>query len=153
MNATRIVEWSRRGGVRRRKLAQVILVLLFSFDLPPDVKVGEGVTFLHNCLGTVISPVVELGDGCMVYQNVTIGDAEMYRGGVLPERPRRSSSAKAPPSAAAQRFSAAMGNSLSARELSWVPMRCCWSLPVITRFGLALPHVVCAGSHNDEMAG
>ena len=81
LNATRIVEWSRKGGMRRRKFAQFLLVLLFSFDLPPEVEVGKNVVFLHNCVGTVISPVAVLGDGCLIFQNVTIGNAEMYRGG------------------------------------------------------------------------
>ena len=79
--ASKIVQWSRRGGVLRRKLAQVICVLCFSFDIPPSVEVGENVEFLHNGLGTVIHPKTRICDGAMICQNVTIGYAQAIRGG------------------------------------------------------------------------
>ena len=37
------------------------------------------VEFLHNGIGTVIYPHATIGDGSMTCQNVTIGDATLYR--------------------------------------------------------------------------
>lgn len=84
LNANNIVAWSRKGGRLRRRVAQVLLILLFSFDLPPEVEVGTGVVFLHNCLGSVIHPKTVIRDGALICQGVTIGDANMHHG---PHRP------------------------------------------------------------------
>ena len=78
--AARIAAWSRRGGAYRRRFAQALLVLLFGFDLPPGVEVGCGVEFLHNGIGTVIHPTTVIGDGVVICQNVTIGDATNWAG-------------------------------------------------------------------------
>lgn len=78
--AAKIVAWSRRGGVNRRRFVQVLLILLFGFDLPPQVEVGHGVEFLHNGLGTVIHPKTILKDGSLICQIVTIGDATCWPG-------------------------------------------------------------------------
>lgn len=43
------------------------------------MEVGDGVEFLHNGIGTVIHPLTTIGDGAMICQNVTIGDATLYR--------------------------------------------------------------------------
>lgn len=77
--ASKIVRWSREGGHFRRRFAQALLVFLFSFDLPPEVEVGDDVEFLHNGIGTVIHPHTKIGDGAMICQGVTIGDATLYR--------------------------------------------------------------------------
>lgn len=63
------------GGGLRRRIAQVLLIVLFSFDLPPEVELGKNVQFRHNCLGTVIHPKTIIGDNVMICQGVTIGDA------------------------------------------------------------------------------
>lgn len=78
--ASKIVAWSRRGGVFRRKLAQMVCVLCFSFDIPSTVEVGNDVEFLHNGLGTVIHPTTVIRDGAMICQNVTVGDSKAIRG-------------------------------------------------------------------------
>ena len=78
--ASMIVAWSRRGGYFRRRVAQLLCVLCFSFDIPPIVEVGNDVEFLHNGLGTVIHPTTVICDGAMICQNVTIGDARAIRG-------------------------------------------------------------------------
>lgn len=80
LSADSIVSWSRRGGVWRRKAAQVLCVLLFSFNIPAGVEVGKGVHFMHNCLGTVLHPRTTICDGAMIARNVTFGDGLAYRG-------------------------------------------------------------------------
>jgi serine O-acetyltransferase len=55
-------------------------VFLFGFDLPADVEVGRDVEFLHNGIGTVIHPTTSIGDGAVICQNVTIGDATDWAG-------------------------------------------------------------------------
>lgn len=79
-SATKIAQWSRRGGVFRRKLAQRILVLLFSFDLQPTVEVGKNVQFIHNSLGTVLHSKTVLKDEARIFQGVTLGDGNSYVG-------------------------------------------------------------------------
>lgn len=69
-----------KGGYWRRRFAQVALIALFSFDLPPEVEVAKGVVFLHNSLGTVIHPKTTIESGAMICQGVTIGDANMHAG-------------------------------------------------------------------------
>lgn len=68
------------GGRFRRRFTQVLLVLLFGFDLPPEATVGKNVEFLHNGIGTVIHPTTVIGDGAFICQNVTIGDATNWKG-------------------------------------------------------------------------
>lgn len=48
-------------------------------DIPMSVKVGENTVFSHNALGTVIHPTAIIGKNCKIYQNVTIGRADIYR--------------------------------------------------------------------------
>lgn len=55
-------------------------VALFSLDVPAEVKIGEGVEFLHNGIGTVIHRATVIGDDALIAQNVTIGNANAYRG-------------------------------------------------------------------------
>lgn len=80
LSANKIAAWSRGGGCWRRRVGQFLLVLLFSFDLPPDVEIGKDVVFLHNCLGSVIHPKTVIKDGAIICQGVTIGDSNMHRG-------------------------------------------------------------------------
>lgn len=47
--------------------------MVFSCDIPYQVKIGNNCKFAHNALGVVIHPEVEIGDNCSIGQNVTIG--------------------------------------------------------------------------------
>ncbi|WP_125140046.1 hypothetical protein [Clostridium transplantifaecale] len=42
------------------------------------VQIGEGVRFIHNAVGTVIYTDTELQDNVWIYQNVTIGKADVW---------------------------------------------------------------------------
>lgn len=61
------------GGVARR------LNLLLGVDIPRDVKIGNGVSFPHNSVGTVIHPNTVLEDHVKIYQNVTLGRSDVYK--------------------------------------------------------------------------
>ena len=46
--------------------------------LPRTVKLGNNVIFPHNSIGTVIHPNSIIGNNVKIYQNVTIGRADIY---------------------------------------------------------------------------
>lgn len=65
---------------RRIKFVRVLtkhLIGLLGVILPPSVKLGKNVSFRHNAVGTVIHSNVEIEDNVKIYQNVTIGRADI----------------------------------------------------------------------------
>lgn len=46
-------------------------------DIPSTVKIGKNVKFPHNSYGTVIHPNTIIEDNVKIYQNVTIGRADI----------------------------------------------------------------------------
>ncbi|WP_394917635.1 hypothetical protein [uncultured Robinsoniella sp.] len=54
------------------------MILKNGLDLPNSVILNTGVMFLHNSLGTVIHPNTIIGRNVKIYQNVTIGRADVY---------------------------------------------------------------------------
>lgn len=80
----KIVAWRNKGGGFRRRLTQYILVFLFSFDLPPEVEVCEGVHFRHNATGSVIHKNVVIESGAWIHQGVTLGSGGSYQGNASP---------------------------------------------------------------------
>lgn len=55
------------------------VVLLLGADIPDTVKIGLAVQFPHNALGTVIHNNTEIGNRVKIYQNVTIGRADIWQ--------------------------------------------------------------------------
>jgi len=55
------------------KIFWVINRVLFSCDIGIGACIGKNVGFYHNGLGVVVHPRAKIGEGCSVYQNVTIG--------------------------------------------------------------------------------
>lgn len=47
--------------------------VMFSCDIPPATKIGEGTAFVHNGLGCVVNECAVIGKNCKILQNVTIG--------------------------------------------------------------------------------
>ncbi|REL31562.1 serine O-acetyltransferase [Thalassotalea euphylliae] len=47
--------------------------IIFACDLKYTADVGKNVGFFHNGLGVVIHRDAQIGDDCLIYQNVTIG--------------------------------------------------------------------------------
>lgn len=50
-----------------------ILRILFSCDIPAEVKFADSAQLVHNGLGCVVHPKAIIGANCKIYQNVTIG--------------------------------------------------------------------------------
>jgi serine O-acetyltransferase len=48
-------------------------------EIHPAAKIGEGVFFDH-AMGTVVGETAEIGDGCTIYQGVTLGGTSLYKG-------------------------------------------------------------------------
>lgn len=53
--------------------------LLLGVDIPRAVKLGKNVTFPHNSVGTVIHENTVIEDDVKIYQNVTLGRADIYK--------------------------------------------------------------------------
>ena len=50
-----------------------------SCDIPSKTRISKNVAFKHNALGVVINEYTIIGDGCVIYQNVTFAGKEMKR--------------------------------------------------------------------------
>lgn len=50
-----------------------IIRIIFACDLKYTAQLGKNVGMFHNGLGVVIHKDAQIGDGCRIYQNVTIG--------------------------------------------------------------------------------
>lgn len=48
-------------------------------EIHPAAKVGRGVFFDH-AMGVVVGETAEIGDGCTIYQGVTLGGTSLYKG-------------------------------------------------------------------------
>jgi serine O-acetyltransferase len=52
---------------------------LTGIEIHPGAKLGERVFFDH-AMGTVVGETAEIGDGCTIYQGVTLGGTSLYKG-------------------------------------------------------------------------
>lgn len=59
-----------RGGVR----------IIFSADVPPQMKIGKGTVFPHDALGCVFHPEVKIGKNCKILHGVTMGGRAGHKG-------------------------------------------------------------------------
>ena len=48
-------------------------------EIHPGAKIGDGV-FIDHGMGVVIGETAEIGDGCTIYQGVTLGGTSLYKG-------------------------------------------------------------------------
>lgn len=53
--------------------------MLLGVDIPRTVKFGKNVEFPHNSIGTVIHDNTVIEDDVKIYQNVTLGRADIYK--------------------------------------------------------------------------
>jgi serine O-acetyltransferase len=51
---------------------------LTGIDIHPGAKIGERVFFDH-AMGVVVGETAEIGDGCTIYQGVTLGGTSLYK--------------------------------------------------------------------------
>lgn len=59
------------------------IISLRGIDMPLGVKLGNNVSFRHNASGTVIHNSTTIGNDVKIYQNVTIGRADVH---ISPEK-------------------------------------------------------------------
>lgn len=52
---------------------------LTGIEIHPGAIIGERVFFDH-AMGTVVGETAEIGDGCTIYQGVTLGGTSLYKG-------------------------------------------------------------------------
>ena len=52
---------------------------LTGIEIHPGAKIGERVFFDH-AMGVVVGETAEIGDGCTIYQAVTLGGTSLYKG-------------------------------------------------------------------------
>ena len=55
------------------KIIYYLILLLFSCVIPPSVSIGKGTCIAHG-VGIVIHHDTQIGGGCKIYQNVTLGN-------------------------------------------------------------------------------
>ena len=48
-------------------------------EIHPGAVIGERVFFDH-AMGVVVGETAEIGDGCTIYQGVTLGGTSLYKG-------------------------------------------------------------------------
>ena len=52
---------------------------LTGIEIHPGAKIGDRVFFDH-AMGAVVGETAEIGDGCTIYQGVTLGGTSLYKG-------------------------------------------------------------------------
>ena len=52
---------------------------LTGIEIHPGARIGERVFFDH-AMGTVVGETAEIGEGCTIYQGVTLGGTSLYKG-------------------------------------------------------------------------
>ena len=76
MNVNKLIKYRNKNIIIDKILEHIFLKN--GLVLPRTVKLGKGVIFPHNSVGTVIHPYTIIGDNVKIYQNVTIGRADVY---------------------------------------------------------------------------
>ena len=54
-------------------IIRAFMRIIFACDVPYKTNIGNGTLFPHHALGVVIHPYAEIGEKCVIEQNVTIG--------------------------------------------------------------------------------
>ena len=62
-----------------RRLHRALARWLTGIEIHPGAKIGERVFFDH-AMGVVVGETAEIGDGCTIYQGVTLGGTSLYKG-------------------------------------------------------------------------
>ena len=68
--------------IRKNKTLKKIIyhiLLRKGIDIPPQVIIKKGVKFPHNSVGTVIHNNTVIEENARIYQNVTIGRADIHK--------------------------------------------------------------------------
>ena len=69
----RSIECYHKKKYKMASVYTIILRLVFSCDIPAEVKFASTAQLVHNGLGCVFHPKTIVGENCKIYQNVTLG--------------------------------------------------------------------------------
>ena len=76
----RLAHWCWRHGLKwLGRFTSHIARFLTGIEIHPGAKIGERVFFDH-AMGVVVGETAEIGDGCTIYQGVTLGGTSLYKG-------------------------------------------------------------------------
>ena len=76
----RWAHWFWRHGFKwAGRFVSHVARFLTGIEIHPGAKVGERVFFDH-AMGVVVGETAEIGDGCTIYQGVTLGGTSLYKG-------------------------------------------------------------------------
>jgi serine O-acetyltransferase len=76
----KLAHWFWRGHLRwLGRLTSQLGRFLTGIEIHPGAKIGCCV-FIDHGMGVVIGETAEVGDGCTIYQGVTLGGTSLYRG-------------------------------------------------------------------------
>jgi serine O-acetyltransferase len=78
--AHRVSHWCWTHGLKwLGRFVSMVSRWFTGIEIHPGAKVGEGVFFDH-AMGVVVGETAEIGDGCTIYQGVTLGGTSLYKG-------------------------------------------------------------------------
>ena len=76
----RLAHWCWQHGFRwLGRFTSHIARFLTGIEIHPGARIGERVFFDH-AMGVVVGETAEIGDGCTIYQGVTLGGTSLYKG-------------------------------------------------------------------------
>ena len=76
----RLAHWCWRHGLKwLGRFTSHLARFLTGIEIHPGAMIGERVFFDH-AMGVVVGETAEIGDGCTIYQGVTLGGTSLYKG-------------------------------------------------------------------------
>lgn len=76
----RLAHWCWHHGLKwLGRFISHLARFLTGIEIHPGAKIGERVFFDH-AMGVVVGETAEIGDGCTIYQGVTLGGTSLYKG-------------------------------------------------------------------------
>ena len=76
----RLAHWCWQHGFKwLGRFTSHIARFLTGIEIHPGARIGERVFFDH-AMGVVVGETAEIGDGCTIYQGVTLGGTSLYKG-------------------------------------------------------------------------
>jgi serine O-acetyltransferase len=76
----RVAHWCWHHGLKwLGRFISHLARFLTGIEIHPGAKIGERVFFDH-AMGVVVGETAEIGDGCTIYQGVTLGGTSLYKG-------------------------------------------------------------------------
>lgn len=76
----RVAHWLWNHGLKwPGRFISMVSRWMTGIEIHPGAKVGDRVFFDH-AMGVVVGETAEIGDGCTIYQGVTLGGTSLYKG-------------------------------------------------------------------------